>query len=129
MRRIVLSVFVAAAAIVSLVALLSAQAPSPAAPPAQVTFAKDVQPILEKSCFSCHSADLKLGELDLSTRDAAVAGGAHGAALVPGSAERSKLYRMAAGLDQPKMPMQGDALKPAELAALAGNEQFLGVAG
>ncbi|MCM3880460.1 MAG: PSD1 and planctomycete cytochrome C domain-containing protein [Vicinamibacterales bacterium] len=118
MRRIVLSVFVAAAAVVSLVALLGAQAPSPAAPPAQVTFAKDVQPILEKSCFSCHSADLKLGELDLSTRDAAVAGGAHGAALVPGSADRSKLYRMAAGLDQPKMPMQGDALKPAELAVL-----------
>jgi len=70
MRRLVTSIVVAASA-VSVAALLHAQAP--AAPPAgPVTFAKDVQPILEKSCFSCHSADLKLGELDLSSRDAAM---------------------------------------------------------
>src|SRR5215213_2802135 len=98
MRRIVPSVIAAGVVVGSLVAMLNAQAP--AAPPAnapQVSFAKDIQPILEKSCWSCHSSDLKLSELDLSTREAALQGGAHGAALVPGSADRSKLYRMAAG--------------------------------
>src|SRR5688572_8395518 len=118
MRRRVLSIVLAAAVTGSLAALLSAQAQNPASPPSQVTFSRDIQPILERSCASCHSAELKLAELDLSTREAALKGGEHGAAIVPGSAERSKLYRMAAGLDEPRMPMEGDALKPAELAAI-----------
>src|ERR1044071_1785410 len=118
MRRTFPSLCAAAIVGGSLVALLNAQAPASPAAQAQVTFAKDIQPLLEKSCWSCHSADLKLAELDLSTREATLQGGAHGAVLVPGSAEKSKMYGMAAGLDQPKMPMQGDPLKPAELAAL-----------
>jgi mono/diheme cytochrome c family protein len=103
-----------------LVAALDAQTPpqQTAAAPSQVTFARDIQPILEKSCNSCHSGDLKLAELDLSNREAAMKGGEHGAVIVAGSAEKSKLYRMVAGLDQPAMPMQGDALKPAEVAAI-----------
>src|SRR5918994_846652 len=102
-----------------LLAALSAQAPvaRPAAP-TEVTFARDIQPILERSCVSCHSADLKLADLDLSTRDAALKGGEHGAVIVPGSADRSKLYRMVAGLDEPAMPMQGDPLTKTEIAAL-----------
>src|ERR687898_2533007 len=102
-----------------LLAALSAQAPVPApAAPTEVTFARDIQPILERSCVSCHSADLKLADLDLSTRDAALKGGEHGAVIVPGSAERSKLYRMVAGLDEPAMPMQGDPLTKTEIAAI-----------
>src|SRR5207302_9430029 len=91
---IVLALFVAG----SVAALLSAQAPTPVTAPAgQVDFARDIQPILEKTCANCHSATLKLSELDLSSRDAAIKGGAHGTALVPGSAERSKLYTGVAG--------------------------------
>jgi hypothetical protein len=103
----------------SLAALVSAQGQAPASsPPAQVQFARDIQPVLERTCASCHSADLKMADLDLSTREAAMRGGEHGPVIVPGSAERSKLYRMAAGIDQPSMPMDGDALPPAELAAI-----------
>ena len=106
-------------AMVYLTALPNAQAPTtPPATPAQVAFARDIQPIIEKSCAGCHSADLKLAELDLSTREAAMKGGEHGAVIVPGSADKSKLYRMVAGLDEPAMPMEGDALKPAEVAAI-----------
>ena len=76
--------------------------------PHAVTFARDIQPILEKSCASCHSGDLKLADLDLSNREAAMRGGEHGAVIVAGNAEKSKLYRMVAGLDQPVMPMEGD---------------------
>jgi len=99
-------------------AMLSAQAPAPAAPAGQVDFARDIQPILDKSCSSCHSPSMKVSQLDLSSRDAAIKGGAHGTALVPGSAERSKLYRMVAGLDKPAMPMQGEALTSAQIAAI-----------
>ena len=83
-----------------------------------MTFASDIQPILEKNCAACHSGDLKLAELDLSNREAAMRGGEHGAVIVAGNSEKSKLYRMVAGLDQPGMPMQGDPLKPAEVAAI-----------
>ncbi len=119
MKRRVPSIIFATFAIGLLSALPHAQAPAaPAATPAQVAFARDIQPIFEKACASCHSADLKLAELDLSTREAAMKGGDHGAVIVPGSAEKSKLYRVVAGLDQPAMPMEGDALKPAEVAAI-----------
>jgi len=118
MRR-VSSIILGIFAIVFFTALPNAQAPSPtaAAPPA-VTFARDIQPILEKNCAACHSGDLKLAELDLSNREAAMRGGEHGAVIVAGNSEKSKLYRMVAGLDQPVMPMQGDALKPTEVAAI-----------
>ena len=89
----------------------------------QSSFARDIQPILEKSCASCHSADLKLADLDLSTRDAAIKGGEHGAAIVPGSAERSKLYRMVAGLDVPAMPMEGERSETAGSRRFARNQE------
>jgi cytochrome c5 len=117
MRRRVPSIVLVTISAASLAAL-SAQGQAPSTSPPQVQFARDVRPVLEKNCASCHSADLKMADLDLSTREAALKGGEHGAVIVPGSAERSKLYRMVAGLDQPVMPMDGEALKPAEVAAI-----------
>ena len=64
-----------------------------------MTFARDIEPIFAKSCWNCHGADAQLAELDLSTREAAMRGGEHGAAIVPGNAEQSRLYRMVAGLE------------------------------
>ena len=97
------SVMAFSAGLVVISALLSAQSPpqQQAASPSQVTFARDIQPILEKSCSSCHSSGLKLADLDLSNREAAMKGGEHGPVIVAGSADKSKLYRMVAGLDQP----------------------------
>ena len=122
MRRSALSILLIAAGIGLLVALPSAQAPAPvpppAAAPASVTFASDIEPIFAKSCWNCHSADAQLADLDLSTREAALRGGEHGAAIVPGNAEQSKLYRMVAGLEPITMPMDGSQLTPAEIAAI-----------
>ena len=117
MRPRVASTVFAAAAIVGLAALPHAQAPGPAAP-SEVTFARDIQPILEKSCWNCHSADVQLADLDLSTREAALRGGEHGAALVPGNPEQSRLYRMVAGLESITMPMDGSTLTPSEIATI-----------
>ena len=99
-------------------ALPGAQGPAPAAPAAPVIFARDIQPIFANSCWNCHSADAQLADLDLSTRDAAIRGGEHGAAIVPGSSERSRLYRMVAGLESITMPMDGAPLMPAQIAAI-----------
>jgi hypothetical protein len=101
----------------SAAALLRAQA-AVVAPPQPVSFAKDVEPILDRSCRSCHGDAVQLGKLDLSTRDSALRGGARGSDLVPGDAGASRLYRRIAGLERPPMPAQGDPLTAEEIDAV-----------
>ena len=85
---------------------------------ATVSFAKDVQPILEASCWKCHGAAIQLSKLDLRTRQAALSGGVHGPAMTPGNAQTSKLYRMVSGLEKPAMPMDGSKLPPEQIETL-----------
>ena len=118
MRRLVRSTPLAIAAIGSVVALLNAQAPAVPTAPSQVTFAKDIQPILEKNCLSCHGDAMQMSKFDLRSREAAMSGGAHGMVIVPGSAEQSKLYRMVSGLEKPLMPMSGGALPAEDVAKI-----------
>ncbi len=101
----------------SAAALLSAQ-PVSAPQAASVSFANDVEPILERSCRSCHGDTAPMGRLDLSTRESLLRGGTRGADLVPGNAADSRLYRRVAGLEQPAMPAKGEPLTPKEIAAL-----------
>jgi hypothetical protein len=101
----------------SIAALLSAQAAF-LAPATPVSFAKDVEPILERDCRQCHGDTVQLGKLDLSTRDSALRGGTRGSDIIPGNAEASRLYRRIAGLEQPSMPAQGNPLSAAEVAAV-----------
>lgn len=59
-----------------------------------------------------------MSKLSLVSREAALKGGARGVDLVPGDAAASRLYRMAAGLEEPRMPMGGSALSAEEIEAL-----------
>src|SRR5438128_8393327 len=82
-------------------------------------FAKDVQPIFENSCYACHGAKLQMGGLRLDSKKPALAGGKSGAIIEPGKSADSLLYRRVAGIgDQPRMPMGGKALEPAQLALI-----------
>ena len=85
---------------------------------AEITFTDHIRPIFERSCWNCHGEASQLSGLDLRSRESAVEGGTRGPALVPGRAEDSRLYRVLAGLDDPPMPMGGDALSDAEVAAV-----------
>src|SRR5260370_25399544 len=62
-----------------------------------VSFTKDIEPVLQGSCWKCHGSAIQLSKLDLRTRDAALKGGEKGPAIVPGKADESKLYRLVAG--------------------------------
>ena len=75
-------------------------------------------PILERSCWNCHGAATQTSDLDLRTRETAIAGGRRGTAIVPGHAEDSRFYRYVAGLDEPMMPMEGDPLSEPEIEAV-----------
>src|SRR5437867_3618606 len=82
-----------------------------------VSFTKDIQPILQNSCLKCHGEAMQLSKLDLRTRESALKGGEKGAAIVPGKADESRLYRRIAGLEKPAMPMDG-ALNGDQVAAI-----------
>ncbi len=65
--------------------------------------------VIEKNCLSCHNAGAKTSGLELTNRDGALAGGAHGPALNPGDAEKSLLYRKITAGEMPVgNPLSGD---------------------
>ncbi len=72
-----------------------------------VSFNQQIQPILESRCLKCHGPAIQLGKLDLRSRATALTGGEHGAAIVPGKADASPLYRRIAGIEKPAMPLDG----------------------
>ena len=78
----------------------------------KVDFVKDIQPIFQKTCLECHGAEKQKGKLRLDSKEAALKGGADGQVIVPGSAEKSDLYRriiLPAGHDD-IMPNKGEPL-------------------
>lgn len=88
-----------------LIACALALAASPALRGAEAdTHAAAAMTILRAHCFSCHNVEKKRGQLDLTSRDAAIKGGENGPALKPGKASDSPLLKsLAAGAD-PHMP-------------------------
>ena len=85
-----------------------------------VDFGREVRPILDRSCIGCHGADKQKGGLRLDRRDAAMAGGDSGRAILAGKAAESDLIARVRGEDaETAMPPKGDRLTPAEVATLA----------
>ncbi|HJT78459.1 MAG TPA: DUF1549 domain-containing protein, partial [Gemmataceae bacterium] len=71
----------------------------PPALPGAVDFDRDIHPILARSCLACHGALRQKGGLRLDDGAAALKGGNSGPVLRPGSAARSRLLFIVAGLD------------------------------
>ncbi len=91
---------------------LSAQAPSK-----PVEFERDVRPILEARCVSCHGPKKQRGGLRLDSGPALFQGGDSGAILVPGKATESGLLRRVISADESeRMPPTGERLSPAQVA-------------
>ena len=82
------------------------------------SFNNQVAPIFQKNCLACHSSAAKMGGLVMENYDALMKGGAHGAAIVPGKPDQSRLIEMLDGKVQPRMPFGGDPLSAADIATL-----------
>jgi mono/diheme cytochrome c family protein len=107
------------AIVVMATCLAPALARGPAAAPAGVDFARDVQPILAASCVRCHDAATADGDLRLDSRQGLLAGGATGPAVVPGDGPRSRLYqRLVLSDPRKRMPRKEDPLPPAQIETL-----------
>ena len=78
----------------------------------KIDFQKEIKPILEVHCLSCHDVEKPKGDLRLKTRADAIKGGDDGTSLVPGKPSDSKLYTttiLPADHDD-AMPPKGDRL-------------------
>src|SRR5262249_25065719 len=80
-------------------------------------FARDIRPVLQEACLGCHNAKIKAGGLMVDSYEAMMHGGNHGAVIVPGHSEQSRLTLMLEGKIVPKMPLQGE-LKPDQIALI-----------
>lgn len=96
--------FALAAASVALAALAFALSARPsAAAEADVSFSKDIRPILKANCVKCHGLDAAKPKkkaaagLRLDDGEAAMKGGRSGQAIVAGDAEHSLLYKLLSG--------------------------------
>ena len=84
---------------------------------AEVDFRRDIAPIFERRCLSCHNGAEKKGKLSLQTEKEALAGGENGAAIEPGKPAASLLLDYISG-DKPEMPKKGPPLKKEEVALI-----------
>jgi|GEM_PF-424411 len=101
----------ATAALLGLSIATYAQAP-------KITYTDHILPLFRNSCTNCHNPDKKKAGLDLTTYQDAMAGGESGPAIKPGNGDGSLMYKLAAHLDEPKMPPKGDKLSDADLKLL-----------
>lgn len=88
-----------------------------AAAPGQVSFVKDVAPILIKNCMACHGPRDPKGQYQLHTYEAFAKSGESGEASVkPGKPAESYLYTLVASNDaSDRMPKDADPLKKEQI--------------
>ena len=94
--------------------MLSAQS---AAPP---DFNRDIRPLLEKRCISCHGRLKQKGDLRLDVGALVRHGGKHGVVVKPGQSSQSRLLERLQSTDpEERMPPDGKPLEPEQIALLA----------
>jgi hypothetical protein len=91
----------------------------------KIDFARQIKPLLERSCVACHSGEKPRSLFRVDGRDAILKGGASGAAaIVPGHSEKSPLFTYVSGkAPESEMPPSAvrdrfPALGPDEVALL-----------
>lgn len=99
-----------------------ATAADPLPPPADrpVDFVRDIQPIFQRQCYSCHDGAKQRGGFRLDLKTAALKGGESFAPdIVPGKSADSPLVRLVAGLEEGLlMPPEGERLTAAQIGLL-----------
>jgi mono/diheme cytochrome c family protein len=84
-------------------AIANAQKPKTPA----VNYYRDIEPILNSSCVSCHQESMAAGGLKLDAPENLLQGGASGKVVIPGKADRSLLYQRLTVTTDKRMPPVG----------------------
>jgi hypothetical protein len=87
----------------------------------QVDFVRNVLPIFQARCTSCHGSEVQMSGLRLDNQLSALKGGKSGRpAIVPGKSSESLLIRYVSGLDaKVVMPPTGERLQSGEISLLS----------
>ena len=83
-----------------------------AIPQADISYSKDVYPILESRCDKCHMGSFTSENLNMETYDSLMAGSQNGAVIVAGNAKESLLARK---ILKGEMPKRGTKLTSAQV--------------
>src|SRR5262245_2398977 len=68
-----------------------------------VKYEKEIHPIFKQRCIACHAGPEKKSRFDMTSYDTLIKGGKRGAALVPGKADQSLLYKVMGRTAKPHM--------------------------
>jgi WD40 repeat protein len=82
------------------------------------SYVRDVRPILDKNCTSCHQPAKKQSDLDLTTYAGFQAGGKRGPAFVVGSPEQSLVIQFITAAVKPSMPFGQPPLDASDIATI-----------
>ncbi len=82
-------------------------------------FRKDVRALLVDHCLKCHGGASTKGEFDLTTREALLEDRGEGPVVVPGDSKASRLYRLVAHSEKPRMPDKAARLPDDAIRKLA----------
>lgn len=83
-------------------------------------YAKDIKPLIDRSCLKCHGPEKRKSGLRLDKKRFAFKGGETGQAIVPGDAETSLFYKYIALSpdDEDVMPSKGKLLSQSEIETI-----------
>lgn len=84
-------------------------------------YERDIKPILQQRCYSCHSRIKQKADLRLDAGALIHRGGKHGAGIVAGNSSESLLLQRILETDpEERMPPEGKPLTPEQVALLKG---------
>ena len=117
-RLIAIQAILIAASIHILLVLHAAETP---ATPDAVSFSKDIAPLLQAKCVTCHNAEKAKGGYRLHTfAELLKPGESKDAPVVPGDPAKSKLHQLLVSTDpDDRMPQKDDPLPPAQVQLIA----------
>src|SRR5438128_2693611 len=108
--------------LISFLFILMASVASRAADlPSKIEFNRDIRPILSENCYQCHGPDknARKADLRLDTKDGLFSTIDGNSPIVPGSLEKSELYRRITTTDRDDLmpkPKSGKTLTPRQIA-------------
>jgi mono/diheme cytochrome c family protein len=94
----------------------------PASNRKDVTYPKDIKPLLDKNCIKCHGAEKQKGHLRLDSLAGALKGGEDGKVIQPGDSAKSLLIHNVARLGDQDLwmppPEKGSQLRADQIGLL-----------
>ncbi len=84
-----------------------------------ISYQRDIKPLLQERCYSCHSALKQKAGLRLDAGKLIMKGGEDGPAIIPGASAKSLLMERVRSTDEDeRMPPKGKPLAPEKIALL-----------